>query len=41
VPVTITSAGGSFTQTRTLTGRRHHALAGKMVSLKASWSCSI
>jgi hypothetical protein len=41
VPVNITSTGGSFTYTKTLTGKRHHALAGKTVSVKASWTCSV
>lgn len=41
VPVTITSTGGSFTYAKTLSGKRHHALAGKTVRVQASWSCSV
>jgi len=40
VPVTITSTGGSFSYSRTLSGRRHPALKGKTIGVKASWTCS-
>jgi hypothetical protein len=41
VPVTLTADGGSFTYSRTLSGKRDSALKGKTVSVSASWSCSV
>ena len=40
VPVTITSTGGSFKYSKTLSGKHNQALAGKTVSVSASWTCS-
>ncbi len=41
VPVTLTTTGGSFTYSKTLSGKRHPALKGKTVSVAASWTCSV
>lgn len=40
VPVTVTSTGGSFKYSKTLSGKHNAALAGKTVSVSASWTCS-
>lgn len=40
VPVTVTSTGGSFKYSRTLTGKHHKALAGKTISVSGSWTCA-
>jgi hypothetical protein len=40
VPVTLTSTGGSFTYSKTLSGKKHSALKGKTISVSASWTCS-
>ncbi|WP_249010331.1 hypothetical protein [Conexibacter sp. DBS9H8] len=40
VPVTLTTTGGSFSYSKTLNGTHHHALKGKTVSARASWTCS-
>ncbi len=41
VPVTLTSDGGSFTYSKTLSGKRDPALKGKTISVSASWTCSV
>ncbi|MGC9221054.1 MAG: hypothetical protein ACP5H2_06840 [Solirubrobacteraceae bacterium] len=40
VPVTVTSSGGSVQYSKTLSGKHNQALAGKTVSVSASWTCS-
>ena len=40
VPVTVTSTGGSFKYSKTLSGKHNAALAGKTVSVSASWTCA-
>ncbi len=40
VPVTVTSTGGSFKYAKTLSGKHNAALAGKTVSVSASWTCA-
>jgi hypothetical protein len=40
VPVTLTSDGGSFTYSKTLSGKKDSALKGKTISVSASWTCS-
>jgi hypothetical protein len=39
--VTLTADGGSFTYSKTLSGKRHAALKGKTISASASWTCSV
>jgi hypothetical protein len=41
VPVTLTSTGGSFTYSKTLSGKKDSALKGKTVRVSASWTCSV
>ncbi len=41
VPVTLTSDGGSFTFSKTLSGKKDSALKGKTTSVSASWTCSV
>jgi hypothetical protein len=41
VPVTLTSDGGSFTFSKTLSGKKDSALKGKTTTVSASWTCSV
>lgn len=41
VPVTLTSTGGSVSVTKTLSGKRNPANAGKTISATAHWTCSV
>lgn len=41
VPVTLTGDGGSFTFSKTLSGKKDSALKGKTIGVSASWTCSV
>jgi hypothetical protein len=41
IPVMLTSDGGSVSYSKTFSGKRHKALAGKTVSASANWTCSV